>query len=84
MDELTNKSWVPVPSRSVRVGRPLEAGDGVSSKTRKEVRTKSVRTWFWICVLFIIVVVGLALWPVRKLYLTLKEKIDERWRGTVL
>jgi hypothetical protein len=95
---LTNKNWAHEllgvreglsPSalnlpRSGCVGRRLEAGDGVSSTTRTEVGTKSVRTWFWVGVLFIVVPFGLAIWLVRRLYLTLKEKFDERWEGTVL
>jgi hypothetical protein len=63
---------------SVRVGSHVEAGDAVSSTTRKKVRAKSIRTCFWICAVFIVVAVELALWPVRKLYLTFKEKFDER------
>ena len=63
----------------------LETGDGVSSTTRKDALANSVGTWFRLHVLFIIVAaVGLAIWPLRKLYLTLKEKFDERWDGTVL
>ncbi len=63
----------------------LETGDGVSSTTRKDALANSVGTWFRLHALFIIVVaLGLAIWPMRKLYLTLKEKFDERWDGTVL
>jgi hypothetical protein len=95
---LTNKSCASVPfgvreglspsafklPRSGRVGRRLEAGDAVSSTTRKEVRTKSVGKWFWVGTLFVIVPFGLAIWLVRRLYLTWREKFDERWEGTVL
>jgi hypothetical protein len=95
---LTNKSRAPVlvgvreglsPSalnlpRSSRLGCRLEACDGVSSTTRKGVRTISVGKWFWVGALVIVVPFGLAIWLVRRLYLTLKEKSDERWEGTVL
>ena len=35
-------------------------------------------------VLLVIALFGLAIWPVRSLYLTLKENSDERWKRTVL
>jgi hypothetical protein len=95
---LTNKSCAPVLlgvregfspsafklSRPSRVGPGLEAGGGVSSSTRKKVHAKSLGTWFWVGTLIIIVPFGLAIWLARKLYLTLKEKFDERCEGTVL
>jgi hypothetical protein len=95
---LTNKSCAPVLlgvregfspsafklSRPGRVGPRLEAGDGISSATRKKVHAKSLGTWFWVGALFIIFAFGLAIWPLRRLYLTLKEKFDERCEGTVL
>jgi hypothetical protein len=94
---MTDKSWAPAlpgvreglsPSafklpRSGRVGR-LESSDVVPSTTRKRVRTISVGKWFWVGVLFIIVPFGLTIWLVRRLYLTWKEKSDERWEGTLL
>jgi hypothetical protein len=68
---LTNKCWAPVL---------LGVREELSPK---EVRAKSVRTWFWVAV-FIIVPFGLATWPLRRLYLMLKEKFDEQWERTVL
>jgi len=71
--------------KSGHAGPHAEAGDGVSSTPRKDARAKFIGTWFRRRALFIIVVaVGLVIWPLRKLYLTLKEKFDERWDGTVL
>jgi hypothetical protein len=95
---LTNKSYAPVLlgvregflpsafklSRPGRAGPRLGAGDGVSATTRKKVHTKSLGTWFWVGTLIIIVPFGLAIWLARRLYLTLKEKFDERCEGTVL
>jgi len=92
MDELTNKSWAPVPpgvrqrrafvcssslTPSLASGRRPTSPD--SSTARKEVHRKSLRTWFWVGALFIIVPFGLAIWFLSRLYLILKEKFDERW-----
>lgn len=95
---LTNKNWAPAllgvreglsPSafkvpRLGRVGRRLESSDVVPSTISKRVRTISLGKWFWVGTLFVIVPFGLAIWLMRRLYLTWREKFDERWEGTVL
>jgi hypothetical protein len=98
MAEMINKGWVLMP-KSVRQ-RPsdsvlrncgsghivlrLKANDGVCTTTGKELSTKSLKMWFWIGALIIIVALGFVLWPVRRLYLMMKEKYNERWKRAVL
>jgi hypothetical protein len=97
MDESTNENWAPTPPgfrqrRSLRCSSSLTQLAGSrprptspdSSKARKEVRKKAFRTWFWVGAFVIIVPFGFAIWPLRKLYLMLKERFDERWEKTVL
>ncbi len=97
MDELTNRKWAPVPPGlrqrgSLRRSSPLTSSPGSrprsispdSSTARKELRRKSFQSWFWVGALIIIVPFGFTLWPLRKLYLMMKERFDERWEGTVL
>jgi hypothetical protein len=97
MNELTNKSWAPLPP-GIRQRHSLQCSSSLtqssasgrrraslnSSTARKEVHRKFFKTWFWVGALLIVVAFGLALWPVRRLYLTLKEKFDERWEENVL
>jgi hypothetical protein len=97
MEELTSKNWAPLPpgfrqTRSLRCSSSLTPSPGSrprptsfdSSTAKKEVRWKSFQTWFWLGALFIFVPFGFTIWPLRKLYLILKERFDERWEGTVL
>ena len=97
LDELINRNWAPIPPgfrqrRSLRRSSSLTSSPGSrprptspdSSTARKEVRRKSFWSWFWVGALIIIVPFGFTLWPLRKLYLILKESFDERWERTVL
>lgn len=97
MNELTNRNWAPVPP-GIRPRHSLQRSSSLTQSaasrrrpaspnspiTRNEFRRNFFKTWFWVCALFIVVAFGLALWPVRRLYLTLKEKFDERWEEKVL
>jgi hypothetical protein len=95
--QLINKTWAPVPPEGrERLSRrrsgsqtasPTSKGRSTShdsSTPRKGFPKKSLRTWFWVLALLVFALVGLALWPVRILYLTLRENSDERWKRTVL
>jgi hypothetical protein len=99
MEELPGKNWAPgLPGfrelRSLRYAsalnpspgsRPRPTSPDSSTARKKEVRWKSFQAWFWLGALFMIIVpIGFTIWPLRKLYLILKERFDERWEGTVL
>jgi hypothetical protein len=98
MTEMTNKGWALAPTGiRQRLSNPaasnrgsgqpilrLEADDGVRTESREELSTKSVKTWFWIGALIIIVALGFILWPLRRFYLRMKEKHNGRWKRAVL